>query len=103
MLAPPSVRQREHEAHIVFEPLPPGTPLPDLIASNGPLRALASVGGVGGVGGLGGVPEPSSPLSSAALRHVIALWGRQLLLALQCAHRCGILLRSLRLSHIFVS
>ena len=94
LLAPPSARQREHEAHVVFEPLPSGTPLSQLIASNGPLRSLGGTYTEGN----------ESPASiDLRLRRVLSLWGRQLLLALKAAHARGILLRTLRPNHIIVS
>ena len=99
-LAAPSVNQREHECHLLYEPLPPGTPLPDLIASNGPLSGAAfgrATDAGQGAAAEGGGRDP------LPLRHVLCLWGRQLLLALQAAHRRGIVLRTLRLSHIVVS
>lgn len=97
VLAPPSVRQREHEAHVLFEPPPKGTPLPELLGTNGPLQVP------GGLTGSGGGSRSGDDDSAMHLKQVLALWGRQLLLAMQAAHRRGILLRTLRLSHIVVS
>jgi serine/threonine protein kinase len=81
------------------------TPLDQLLALNGPLG-----------GKLGAEPKKGQPSSADGgvgkdegggeallLRHILSLWGRQLLLALQAAHKRGILLRTLRLSHILVS
>lgn len=81
----------EEEAHLFFEPIPEGLALPELIATRGWLRASAD-------------PSASKGLRKhAACAQILALWGRQLLLAVHVAQRHGILLRTLDLSHIMVS
>ena len=104
-LTPPSVRQRQHEAHLAYEPTPNMTPLDQLLALNGPLGGKLGAERKKGQPSSadGGVGEDEGGGEALLLRHILSLWGRQLLLALQAAHKRGILLRTLRLSHILVS
>ncbi|KAL3930897.1 MAG: hypothetical protein SGPRY_001343, partial [Prymnesium sp.] len=73
--SPPSLRQREHEAHLVWEITPSLRSLPEVLSTHGRLTSLPQL-------------------------RVLSLWGRQLLLALEAAHGLGVVLRTLRLSHV---
>ena len=53
--------------------------------------------------GANGLVQAHGPLRSAPLTCVLRSWGRQLLLALEAAHRQRLLLRTLRLRHLTVS
>ena len=75
---PPTLTTPEPELHIVYEYLAHQRGGHSLVQAHGPLR-------------------------SAPLTCVLRSWGRQLLLALEAAHKQRLLLRTLRLRHITIS
>ena len=75
---PPTLTTPEPELHIVYEYLAHQRGGHSLVQAHGPLR-------------------------SAPLTCVLRSWGRQLLLALEAAHKHRLLLRTLRLRHITIS
>ena len=75
---PPTLMSPDPELHIVYEYLAHQRGAHGLVQAHGPLR-------------------------SAPLTCVIRSWGRQLLLALEAAHRQRLLLRTLRLRHLTIS